>query len=203
VGESEMLYDLLEQEIVPAFYDRGRDGLPRAWAARMKTAIRTLNPVFNTHRMVQEYTDRFYIPASLRHIALDSDGRLRSRELAEWKRRVKQSWEGVHFVKVESGPTENLLFGTQLEVTADVHLAGLSTDDVTVEIYYGDVDPYGRIPAGKHAAMTFVESLDGNVLRFRGNVPCNKTGQQGFSVWVIPSHGDLGHKHETALVTWA
>jgi len=68
--ESEALYEILEQEVVPMFYDRGSDGLPREWISRMKSAIRTICPVFNTYRMVQEYTDRFYIPWSSRRIEL-------------------------------------------------------------------------------------------------------------------------------------
>ena len=68
--ESAALYEILEKEVVPMFYNRGRDGLPREWITRMKTAIRTISPVFNTYRMVEEYANRFYIPCCRRRQTL-------------------------------------------------------------------------------------------------------------------------------------
>jgi starch phosphorylase len=104
---------------------------------------------------------------------------------------------------VGAGPTENLPYGSTLQVTADLFLDALNNEDVVVEIFYGDVDPSGNIPKGKTVTMRFMESLGNNVYRFTGAISCEKTGQQGFSVRVIPSHKDLGHKHETGLIVWA
>jgi len=185
------------------FYDRGTDGLPRRWIMRMKNSMRTINPVFNTQRMVQDYTNRFYVPATTRRIAMKADNRGRSRVLAEWKEKVRACWPHVRFTNMESGPLDGLPYGSNLEVTADLYLDKLSTDDVTVEVYYGSVDSYGRIHAGRHAPMELDEALHDGVHRFKGSIYCDKTGQQGFTVRVIPSHPDIGQKHETALITWA
>ena len=201
--ESEMLYELLEQEIVPMYYDRGTDGLPRRWVMRMKNAMRTINPIFNTQRMVQEYTDRFYVPATKRRIAMKADDRARSRQLAEWKEKVRACWPHLRFTNMESGPLDGLPYGSNLEVTADLYLDKLSTDDVTVEVYYGSVDSYGRIHDGRHAPMELDASLNDGVYRFKGSIYCDKTGQQGFTVRAMPNHPDMGQKHETALIAWA
>ena len=201
--ESEALYEILEKEAVPLFYDRGRDGLPRDWIHMMKTAIRTICPVFNTNRMVQEYTNRFYIPAAIRRGTLRADDRKRSKELTEWKLRVQSIWSNVHFTNVESGQTEKLPFGSILEVTADLYLDTLKPEDADAEIYYGDLDTLGRIPKGNTVPMECIQTLENNVYRFRGGVPCLKTGQQGLMVRAIPSHRDLATKHELALITWA
>lgn len=203
VVESDTLYSLLEREVVPMFYERGRDGLPRRWIERMKTAIKTICPMFNTHRMVQEYTDRFYIPCTLRRNALRADGRSRSKALAEWKQKIRRRWGNIRVVSVESGPTEALPYGSRLDVRADVYLDELTDQDVTVEVYYGGLDPLGRIADGRYIRMDFAERLDGKVYRFTGAIHCDKTGQQGFTVRVIPSHPDLAHKHETCLISWA
>lgn len=203
VVESEALYKILEQEAVPTFYDRGRDGLPRRWVTRMKTSIKTICPRFNTHRMVQEYTNRFYLPCATRRNVLCADGRGRSLNLTTWKQRVRAAWHQVHFTDVESAPTEALPFGSDLCVRADLFLGELSSDDVTVEIYYGDVDPMGRLVEGKHAEMQYTQQLDGGIHQFEGAISCDKTGQRGFTVRAIPSHPDLAQKHETALITWA
>jgi len=201
--ESEMLYELLEQEIVPMFYDRGTDGLPRRWVMRMKNAMRTINPLFNTQRMVQEYADRFYIPATQRRIAMQENNRARSKALADWKTKVRECWPRVRFADIDSGPLDGLPYGSSLEVTADLFLDKLSKDDVTVEVYYGTVDTYGRIHNGRHAPMVLDAARSDGVYRFKGSIYCDKTGQQGFTVRVMPSHPDIAQKHETALIAWA
>jgi starch phosphorylase len=201
--ESETLYELLEREIVPTFYDRGRDGLPRLWVQRMKTAIRTICPVFNTHRMVQEYAQRFYLPLAERRDALRANGRKRSLALADWKSKVRQNWGKVHFSSVESGPRDSLDFGSSLKVAANVYLDSLSPEDVTVEVYYGDIDPLGRVPHGRAVPMAFTGKQEDGMSRFEGSIPCDKTGQLGFSVRAIPHHPDLSNPQETTLITWA
>jgi len=201
--ESEALYEILEKEIVPLFYERGRDGLPRRWIEKMKTCIRTICPVFNTNRMVQEYTSRFYIPCALRRVELRAEGRKRSLALTAWKQKIRQNWSKVQVQNIESGPKEKLPFGTILQVTADVFLDNLTPENVLVEVYYGDMDRTGQIPKGKTAQMESTKHLENGMYRFEGGIPCEKTGEQGFMVRVIPYHKDLAVKHETGLITWA
>ena len=74
-NESQALYELLEQEVVPMFYNRDREGFPREWISRMKTSIRTIAPMFNTYRMVLEYGDRFYVPCCQRRHRLFQNDR--------------------------------------------------------------------------------------------------------------------------------
>ncbi len=201
--ESQAFYDLLEQEIVPLFYDRGTDGLPRGWVRSMKSAIRTIGPVFNTYRMVQDYTDAAYLPCARRGLALAADAGKRGAALADWKQRVRSAWDHVGVADITSGPTENLPVGSHLAVTAQVHLGELSHEDVSVELYYGDLDPHGQIPRGEVNVMTCKGSGENNMALFEGVVPCKKTGQLGFTVRVLPSHPDLAEKHETCLIKWA
>lgn len=201
--DSESLYDILEHEVVPLFYERGRDGLPRPWIARMKEAIRTCAPVFTTHRMVQEYADRLYVPATLRRNRLRDDKRAPSNALAAWKKHVREVWGKVRFIDTVTGETEGLEFGAELPVTADVFLGDLTKDDVTVELYVGALDPHGRIPRGTPVPMVHKEDVGEGVKRFAGTISCDRTGQLGFMVRVVPNHPDLAHKHETALITWA
>jgi starch phosphorylase len=201
--ESEALYDMLENDIAPMFYDRQRDDVPREWVERMKTTIGTIGPVFNTHRMVQDYADAFYIPSTIRRAAMRADGRKRVRALADWKRRIRENWSHVAIRSISSGPTEALLFGSKLKVTAEICLGNLTPDDIILEVYFGDIDPHERIPHGQAIAMKCQKDLGDSVWRFDGALSCEKTGQQGFMVRAIPSHPDLAHKHEMALITWA
>ncbi len=203
VVESETLYEILEKESVPMFYKRTAGGVPREWVRRMKTAIRTICPRFSSNRMLLEYAERFYIPFSKRRNDLRANDRVRALALTAWKQKVQRCWSKVHFAGVESGPMEGLPFGSHLQVTAEVCLDELTSDDVVVEIYYGDIDRRDQISNGKTVATECTKKLHDNVYRFEGAILCDKTGQQGFTVRVIPSHEDLGHRHETGLITWA
>jgi starch phosphorylase len=201
--ESRALYEILEKEVVPMYYDRGRDGLPREWIARMKGAIGTICPVFNTYRMVQEYADTFYVPSSIRKNRLKENKRRRGLALALWKDKIRENWSQVAVTKVESGSKDNLLYGTDLHVKAQVTLGKLDSADVIVEIFYGDLDPSGQIPMGDAVEMKCVERVTDGAFRYEGDLTCNTTGQQGFTVRVIPSHPDLAEKQELTLIKWA
>ena len=104
--EARAVYDLLEKEVVPLFYDRGLDDLPRGWIQMMRAAIRELGPVYNTNRMLYEYTQRFYLPAAMRSTHLAAEGAAGAKALAAWKARVRDAWGNVRIDSVE-GPDEN------------------------------------------------------------------------------------------------
>src|SRR6185295_9885909 len=86
--ESRAIYDLLEQEIVPLFYTRSSDGLPRGWLKVMKRSMGTVCPVFNTNRMVQEYMDKCYSPSADRFDRLTRDKLKGAAALSDWRRRL-------------------------------------------------------------------------------------------------------------------
>src|SRR6202042_425736 len=90
--ESNALYDLLEKEIIPAFYDRDSEDLPRSWIARMKTSMRKLCPVFNIDRMVQEYAFNMYMPCNMRSLEFLADGAQRAKELVAWQNKIRKLW---------------------------------------------------------------------------------------------------------------
>lgn len=200
--ESDLFYDLMENDIVPTYYDATRDRVPERWVAHMKSAIRTIAPFFNTHRMVSDYANQFYVPIAARRGALRADNWKEGRALADWKERVRANWAQVKFVGCESGPTEGLIFGGSLDVKAELQLGALTADDVLVEAYVGDVDHKAHIQEGQAIEMKLESAKDGRA-HYTVQVPCAKTGQQGFAVRVLPRHRDLFQKHEMALVTWA
>lgn len=198
--EGRAIYELLEQEIVPTFYNRGDDGIPREWVRRMKRAIRTLVPVFNTNRMVQEYVERCYWPSALRHIALETEGAKAARHLAEWRRKLVKAWPGVQVEAVEANE-DVLRVGKELSVTAVINPAGLDPNDLAVHLYTGPLDNTGEVPNAEITDMELIESNNGK-LTYRGVVTCEASGQFGYAVRVLPEHALLPHPFESGLVTW-
>src|SRR6202023_1988363 len=94
-ADSLSLYETLEGEVVPAYYERGPDGIPHRWIALMKEAIRTCAPAFSMTRMVKEYTTRFYVPQIQQGVQIERNRYEQARVLAAWKNKVRQSWASV------------------------------------------------------------------------------------------------------------
>jgi starch phosphorylase len=198
--ESAALYNLLEKDVAPLFYARGRDKLPFGWIAKMKASMRTLCPVFNTNRMVREYAERFYLPAGerFRHI-MDQDA-VGVRALAAWKQHLFQHWHRIRVQEVEADG-DTLKVGDVLHVRAQIYLGELTDQDVEVEIYYGMVDDKGGIPEGIPATMR-VQGEKDDVYTFAGVIPCLSSGRFGYALRVLPRHQDMLHFYELGLVLW-
>ncbi|MGC9334061.1 MAG: alpha-glucan family phosphorylase [Anaerolineae bacterium] len=202
--EADAMYDLLEKEIVPLFYERGRDGLPRGWIAKMKAAMRDHAGVFNTNRMVREYTERCYLPSVERSYRLSAEDWQRAKSLAAWKARLRQEWGQLRIERVwtERPDGRELKVGDQLQVQAQVHLAGLKPTDVSVQLYYGPLDAAGLICQGSTLPMLIAQSKGKGRYIFAGGIMCQTSGQQGYALRIVPQHEDLGGPFEMGLVLW-
>jgi len=202
--EANTLYELLENDVVPLFYDRSPEGIPRAWIGKMKNSMRRLCPVYNTNRMVAEYTQRFYIPALQRQEALAADHLARARSLVEWKQRLRAGWPQVQIAQVEAQPPPDetpLHVGHRLRVAASIHLGVLSPQDVTVQAFHGPLDADNRIAGGEPAPLTWKAAQNG-LHQYEGEITLSASGLQGFSVRVLPTHPDAALPLELPLITW-
>jgi starch phosphorylase len=201
--ESEALYNLLENAIVPLFYDRGRDTVPREWIAKIKNAYRSLAPYFNTHRMVQEYTSILYMPAWSRWKQLIGDKMEAGLAYAAWRKKVESSWNSINVSKVNVSETA-VRVNTQLDVDATVALGQLTPDDVYVQLYYGPLDQRGHIGSVAEAVeMKSVSANGGGDYQFAAQVAYHTSGEQGISVRVLPKHPCLHTPFMPGLIKWA
>ena len=200
--ESRDLYNLLEEEVVPLFYQRGTDGIPRGWVGKMRAGLQRLAPIFNSHRMVQEYVNRYYLPCSRRFNDLCRDEFNESKYLAEWRQKLMTSWHEVSVEAVTSDNGVEMPVGKELEVVAKVRLGALSPEDVTVEAYFGHLDQRGDFAERETISLEIVDSANG-LYTFRGQIPCRDTGRFGYTVRVMPSRGKLENRFVMGLVTWA
>jgi len=202
--ESEALYHLLERDVVPTFYERGVDRLPRKWIERMKASISMLCHFFNTHRMVRDYTEVFYLPAHAKYLELAGDGAARAKALARWLERVGREWPQVRIETVDGGPEAELRVGAKARVRARVALGGLGPEDVEVQLYLGRLDPAGEIVQPQTITMQPAGSKEHGWLLFEATaVPCCRSGLHGYTMRVLPRHTDLRSHFLPGLITWA
>jgi starch phosphorylase len=201
--ESTALYDLLEAEIIPIFYERGSDGVPREWTAVMKNSMRTVNASFNTNRQVEEYTKRFYVPCLQNIDRLRRDEAAAARELAIWRATMKNHWPEVDVIGVEADIGDAQPMGSRLPVKASIRLGGIAATDLLVEIYHGLLDSQNNITQGETTTMRLEGEPKGSVAIFVGEIPCRRSGQRGFTIRVLPRKEDLVlDRFEAGLIRW-
>ncbi len=215
IVESQAIYDILENEVIPLFYTRTADNLPRAWIRRVKNSIKWIAPRFNTHRMVAEYTRRFYNPAAAKWRFLTAEACARARAFSSWKSSVREAWgefavkdvtmevhNGDGYKKLNPKQPE-LKVGSELSVRALVKLGKANPNDVSVELYFGPVDNWENIRNGSSVRMEYERVAEqGGEHWFIGSMPCRKTGQHGVAVRVLPKHADLVNPYEMGLILW-
>ena len=206
--EANSLFELLESQIVPLYYDRRGGRFPRDWVTRIKASVGTLGPKVMASRMVRDYLNEMYEPTAAQSDALAAKGYAGARELTAWKQRVIAAWPGVKVVDVRPAQPEDTAagpvdLGEQREVTAEVDLGSLTTDDVAVELLHGPVAPGNELTSTDVVRLQLAGDGSGSTVRYEGRFTCDQAGRHGYTVRVVPSHRDLVDPVETGCVTWA
>ena len=189
--ESRSLYDLLEKEVIPTFYNRNDAGLPAEWVSMMKSCLATIGPVFNTDRQVIDYTEKFYLPSGERTEALFANDFATARQVAGWTQKLDREWPGVSVRDVTEPPESELVVNSSLPVSATIQLGQLSPADVTVQLYYGAQDADGVLQSTETVIMEQQEQNGDGAFRYSGEIPCRTSGRYGYAVRVLPRHKDI------------
>jgi len=193
-AEAEMLYERLEREVIPEFYARDGQGIPKAWVGRMRESMARLTPVFSADRTVREYTEQHYLPAAIAHRARTANKGETGRQLLNWRNNLEQKWAGLRFgeVKVETKDGQHL-FNVQ------VYLTDLDPKDVRVELYADGRD--GGNP--ERQEMKLVCPLVGATggYEFSGVVSSSRPPGD-YTARVIPQREGVAVPLESARVLW-
>ncbi|MBT5709461.1 alpha-glucan family phosphorylase, partial [Candidatus Poribacteria bacterium] len=205
--DADTLYGILEREVVPEFYDRDSHDVPRAWVGRMKRSVQELAHVFSSHRMVADYVEHAYLPLARRRRHLEADDARVARELAAWKRRVREGWEDVRIVDATIDAPESVPAGSALDARVSLDLGGLDAADVRVEVAVGKMDIIDIQAPLESVAYTELTCRsapgDAGTTLFEGSFSSTLSGHLGVTVRVTPSHADIATPVEMGLALWA
>jgi glycogen phosphorylase len=201
--EASALYDILEREVVPTFYDRRADGVPRRWIAHMKSCIGSLCWYFNTNRMVREYCERFYLNADAKYRDLAAGDAVRARALAGWMKKVHEAWPQVRVEIVDSTLPDEVLSGQEICVQARVQPGKLTTDDLAVELYLGRLNADGEIVDAISVPMEPLRGAGTWHLYQAAVTPKTGSGMHGFTARVLCRHQDLSSAFVPGIVAWS
>lgn len=193
--EAEQLYRILEEEIIPEFYDRDDLGIPGRWVERMRHSMGTLTPQFCTNRMVKEYYDKYYQPmAENVHIRL-SDNAKPARELSQWKQKIKTHWAALQIANIRKEQIED-----EYQFTAQIYLDDLDASDVAVQLFAEKTGQYEMECLNMEQAEILAGAIHG--YNYRISIPA-KRAINDYSIRIIPSHDKVHVPLEVSEITWA
>jgi starch phosphorylase len=201
--ESRILYDILEKDIVPLFYDRGPDGLPRRWLAMMKASLHKLCPMFNTHRMLTEYWTRFYVPSAERSFQLMENDWQGLKDLAAWREKIMYNWSNVRIREIRMDKIMEIEVGASYHAEADIFLGELLPGDIMVEAYFGRLDPSNQFLDSYTELMMPAGTARDHVYTYRCDLRFEEVGHFGLNVRLTPNHPNPESRHAMGLVIWA
>lgn len=194
--EAHALYDLIEKQVAPRFYD---GEVPGRWIEMLRHTIKELGPKVLATRMVRDYVERLYVPAahSSRQLNSTYDG---ARQLAAWKKQVRAAWPQIRVDHVElQGLGDVPQLGTTVGIRAFVTLGELTPNDIDVEALHGRVDSADEITDAVRVSLSLAETYEGNRHRFEGELKLDRTGPFGYTVRVLPKHPMLASPAELGL----
>jgi len=201
--ESQTCYNILENEIIPTFYDRGHGNLPRNWIRKMKDSISQLAPIYNSHRMVEDYARIAYVPAIENYNRLTREDCAAAKDLASWRMDMMTKWSNLEIRAIQAADPAQLHVGDPVDVTAEVHLNGIRPEDVEVQIYSGRLDYEGKFAQRDTVVMHTTGTTPDGWYIYTGEIHPTEAGRFGFTVRILPHHPLLLDSHSLGLIRWA
>ena len=191
--EAEQLYGLLENQIVPSFYDRDESGIPQAWVEKVRQSMARLTPRFSANRTIREYTEKYYLPAAQRYCRRSQDSGALAVELVNMRRRIEDHWQGIYFGKFEIRNSDNgHFFQTQ------AYLNDVVSDAVEVELF---ADALNGLPPERYPMRRGERLIGSNGWVFTANVASARPAEH-FTPRVYPRHPELAIPLECPAIKW-
>ena len=200
--ESQALYNVLENDVIPCFYEQRNGELPRRWIKMMKSSMKMAMQQFCSLHMVGTYEERYYRPG-VEHLAtLLEQGGEPARKLSRQEQRLRAMWSKVSVGMPRQSGKGPFRVGERFKVEAEIYLGDLTPDEVDVELYNGYMRSVDSLQAVRAEPMAVETALANGCYLYAVDVPCRRSGRYGFTVRVMP-RGDSAIKYLPGLIAWA
>ena len=189
--ESRSIYELLEKEIVPLFYDRGQDDLPRGWITKMKACMQTVGPMFNTNRMIEDYTRKFYVPSMELTEKMKANDYELAKKKTDWQSNIERNWNRVSIISADDNTgAKTIKIGEPLKIRARVNLAGIAPEDVFVQVYAGYLNTKNVLSNEIFVNMKLVSKEQDGTCIYEIEAPIKIVGHCGYTIRIVPQYMD-------------
>ncbi len=201
--DAETIYNILEDQVVPAYYKRNMEDIPEKWIGYVKNTIAQIAPNFTTGRMIKDYQDRYYNPQFERAQKVVADDYKLAKELAQWKAYISSKWDAVEVTKIEmvEGYTTRFVMGHEYPIKVQVNLNGLNANEVGVELVITEngeeegpeiFDSWEFQPQG----------CENNICTYTHVVKPDHPGAFNYSFRLFPKNENLPHRQDFKLIKW-
>jgi phosphorylase/glycogen(starch) synthase len=201
--DAEVIYTILEEEIIPIYYDRDENNVPSRWVSYIKNTIADIAPHFTMKRQLDDYYRQYYYKLFKRSKILAAKNYEMARHIASWKRKVLRGWEGIEIASIKTPFTDQrpLAIGDTFTAEIILDLNELAATDVGLEVLFG------RKVNDQVETPIFIEELtlaraERNIAVFECNIPINEAGVYDFVFRLFPKSPLLPHRQDFPLVKW-
>lgn len=193
-AEAVALYELLEREVIPEFYERDDRGIATAWVARIHESMARLTPQFSANRMAREYTEHYYLPCAVAYRKRIADDCARAKQIADWRRELAQKWSAVRFggIKIVSSDTRHLF-------EVHVYLNEITPEAVSVELYAEALNGGKAVRKTMNLLRPLAEAPGGYV--YSAEVSAARRAAE-YTARVIPHFSGVAVPLETSQILW-
>lgn len=199
--EANELLDVLENEVVPLYYERDGHGFSVEWIEKSKSAMESLIPAFNAQRMVMDYVRDFYSPAIQHGHRLNEAGYESAVDLANWKQKVKENWPHIKAKRLDS-PLDNIYRDDAFEVRVAIELSGLDPSDIVVDCMIGVMNRDNKFERHSCFQLEYSELNEDGRAIYSLSVVLTESGKQCYMLRAYPYHQNLGQRFETGAMIW-
>ena len=203
--DAEMIYNTIEEQIAPKYYNRGSDNIPHEWVASIKKCVADIASNFTTNRMLIDYEERFYNKLAARKRLMSADSYRMAREIAAWKRKVSAAWDKIHAVDVQRVKIdkEAVFVGEKYHFSVTVDIANLRPEDIGVEMVLAQQIVGGQTVNVTRTIPLEQTKIDGSLVTYALDYTPDEAGTFDIALRIYPSNPNLPHRMDFALVKWA
>jgi starch phosphorylase len=199
--EANDLLDILENEVIPIFYNRGKQGYSKYWVKLSKASMKSCIPRFNASRMVMDYVRKLYSPAKNQYVRLNADNASGAKQLASWKAKIRENWHNIKIKRIDDGITHIHTYES-LKIKVAAHLNGISPEDVAVECVIGQSKNGSDEITGTVRHRFKHDSKQGDEDIFTLDLEPSRPGLNHYKIRMYPYHQLLSHPLETGFLIW-
>ena len=197
--EAGELLDVLEYEVIPMYFDN-KKGYSERWVRMAKESMKSIIPHYNSHRMVMDYINKFYIPAITASRKLKENNNANAKLLADWKKTIHKQWPGLSIRRLDDSP-HTIKQGKELTIRVGVHLNKLNNDDVHVECLLGTVKDTTDFEVVSCHLLKPVDNKHDETI-YEINLVPELSGLIAYKLRAYPHHHFLCHHFETGFMKW-
>ncbi len=195
------IYSLLENEIIPLYFNRGRKMFSTSWVKVIKNSIATIAPHYTMKRQLDDYYDKFYNRMAERATKLAANDNALAKEIALWKENVAERWDNIHVVSKDETGLLDVATGKPITLTYTIDEQGLQ-DAIGLELVVIN-NRQEDTDLTVHEVYPFeMVKQEGNLYTFKVTFEAEQAGAYKCSVRMFPKNNLLPHRQDFSYVKW-